>query len=47
MKQDLEDKKNRKGSTDSVSVANGEFDDSEVSAYVLSVSSGENSLIDS
>ena len=29
MKQDLEDKKNQKGSADSISVADGEFDDSE------------------
>jgi hypothetical protein len=47
MKQDLEDKKNQKGSADLVSVANGEFDDSEAYADVLSVSSGKNSLIDS
>jgi hypothetical protein len=47
MKQDLEDKKNQKGFTDLVSVADGEFDDSEAYADVLSVSSGKNSLIDS
>jgi hypothetical protein len=47
MKQDLEDKKNQKGSADSVSVADGEFDDSEAYVDVLSVSSGKNSLIDS
>jgi hypothetical protein len=47
MKQDLEDKKNQKGSIDLVSVADGESDDSEVSVDVLSVSSGKNSLIDS
>jgi hypothetical protein len=40
VKQDLKDKKNHKGSTDSVSVADGEFDDSEAYADVLSVSSG-------
>lgn len=47
LKQDLEDKKNQKGSADSVSVANDESDDSEVSADLLSVSSGTDSLIDS
>jgi hypothetical protein len=47
MKQDLEDKKNQKGSADSVNVANDESDDSEVSADLLSVSSGTDSLIDS
>jgi hypothetical protein len=47
MKQDLEDKKNQKGSADSVSVVDGEFDDNEAYADVLSVSSGKNSLIDS
>jgi hypothetical protein len=47
MKQDLKDKKNHKGSADSVSVADGEFDDSEAYANVLSISSGKNYLIDS
>jgi hypothetical protein len=42
MKQDLGDKKNQKGSTDSVSVADGEFDDSEAYVDVLSVLSGKN-----
>ena len=41
MKQDLEDMKNHKGSTDSVNVADGEFDDSEAYADVLSVSLGK------
>jgi hypothetical protein len=43
----MEDKKNHKGSVDSASVANDESNDSEVSADVLSVSSGIDSLIDS
>ena len=47
MKQGLEDKKNQKGSTDSVSWADGESDDIEVSAVVLSISLGKISLIDS
>jgi hypothetical protein len=47
MKQDLEDKKNQKSFANSVSVANGESDDSEAYADVLSISSGKNSLIDS
>jgi hypothetical protein len=47
VKQDLEDKKNHKGSIDSVSVADGKFDDSEPYADVLLVSSCNNSLIDS
>jgi hypothetical protein len=47
MKQDLEDKKNQKGSADSVSVVDGESDDSEAYADVLSVSLSKNSLIDS
>jgi hypothetical protein len=47
MKQDLEDKKNQKGSADSVNAAHDQSNDSEVNAYVLSVSSGIDSLIDS
>jgi hypothetical protein len=47
MKQDLEDKKNKKGSADSVNVVDGEFDDNEAYADVLSISLGKNSLIDS
>jgi hypothetical protein len=47
MKQDLEDKKNQKGSANSVSVADGESNDNKVNTDVLSVSSGKNSLIDS
>jgi hypothetical protein len=39
MKQDLKDKKNHIGFADSVNVANDESDGSEVSAYVLSISS--------
>jgi hypothetical protein len=46
MKQDLKDKKNQKGSADSISVADGEFDDSKAYANDLSVSLGKNSLID-
>jgi hypothetical protein len=47
MEQDLEDKKNHKGFAYSISVADGEFDDSEAYPDVLLVSSGKNSLIDS
>jgi hypothetical protein len=46
LKQDLEYKKNHKSSTDSISVANDEFDGSEASAYILLVSSGTDSLLD-
>jgi hypothetical protein len=47
LKQNLEDKKNRKGSANSVSVANDKSDDCEVCADLLSVSLGTDSLIDS
>jgi hypothetical protein len=40
LKQDLEDKNNQKSFAYSVSVANDEYDDSDVSAYLLSASSG-------